>query len=234
MLSIIPTPIWNKDDITVRALKLFEELEIFFSEDTRTTRHLFKLYDIDARTKKIYPLTSFTHEGRLESYIELLQNNNCGLVSEAGTPGLSDPGKNLIKLCWERKVPFEVLPGANALIPAVVGSYTDTTSFTYMGFLPTKKGKETKMKEIIASKEPVFVFESVHRIEKNLLALQKLGFTWNVYIHRELTKMFEQKEHGTIDEILAKIKKGEIPMKGEFVVGFSQIEKPETVKTKKY
>lgn len=221
MLSVIPTPLGNKDDITLRALKLFNELEIFFSEDTRTTRHLFKLYDIDARTKKFYPLTSFTHETRLGWYIELLQNNHCGLVSEAGTPGLSDPGKNLIKLCWERKVPFEVLPGANALIPAVVGSYTDTTSFTYLGFLPTKKGKETKMKEIIASKEPVFVFESVHRVEKNLLALKKLWFMGTVHIHRELSKMFEQKEYGSIDDVLEMIQKGTIPLKGEFVVGFS-------------
>lgn len=222
MLSIIPTPIWNKDDITLRALKLFNELEIFLSEDTRTTRHLFRLYDIDARTKKFYPLTSFTHEGKLKEYVELLQNNHCWLVSEAGTPGLSDPGKNLVKLCRERKVPFEVLPGANSLIPAVVASYIDTTNFTYLGFLPTKKGRETKMKQIVASEEPVFIFESVHRVEKTLLGLKKLWFTGLVHIHRELTKMHEQKIYGPIDEIIEKVKKGEIPMKGEFVVWFSK------------
>ncbi len=222
MLSIIPTPIWNKDDITVRSLKLFNELDIFLSEDTRTTRHLFKLYEIDARVKKFYMLTSFTHEGKLKEYVELLQNNHCGLVSEAWTPGLSDPGKNLIKLCRERNIPFEVLPGANSLVPAVVGSYIDTTSFTYLGFLPLKKGKETMLKQIVASKDPVFIFESVHRVEKTLMSLQKLWFTGLVHIHRELTKMHEQKLYGRVEEILEKIKKGEIPMKGEFVIGFSR------------
>lgn len=221
MLSIIPTPIWNKDDITLRALKLFNELEIFLSEDTRTTRHLFKLYEIDARTKKFYTLTSFTHESKLNEYIELLQNNDCWLVSEAGTPGLSDPGKNLVKLCRERKIPFEVLPGANSLIPAVVGTYADTTSFRYLGFLPTKKGRETKLRGIVASEEPVFIFESVHRIEKTLLALKKLDFQWKVHIHRELSKIYEQKIHWSVDELIEQIRKWEIVLKGEFVVWFS-------------
>ena len=91
-----------------------------------------RMYDIDYRTKFFHSLTSFSGDGKLQHYINLLLENDCAMLSEAGTPGLSDPGKNLIKLCWEWKIPFEVLPGANAIIPAVVGSYTDTTKFTYL------------------------------------------------------------------------------------------------------
>lgn len=220
MLYIIPTPIWNKEDITLRWLRLMQEVHIFFCEDTRTTRKLMRMYEIDYRTKHFHTLTSFSGEGKLQHYINLLLENDCALVSEAGTPWLSDPGKNLIKLCWERNIPFEVLPGANAIIPAVVASYTDTTKFTYLWFPPIKKGKQTFLTQILHSVYPVYIYESVHRVEKTLKKLKSMWFTWKVFLVRELSKMYEQKVWGTIDEILGQIVWWEIPMKWEFVIGF--------------
>lgn len=222
MLSIIPVPIGNIEDITMRWHTLLQELDIFFCEDTRTTRKLMRLYEIDARTKQFYSLTSFTNEHQLQNYINILLENNCWLVSEAGTPWLSDPGKSLIKLCRERNIPFEVLPWANALLPAVVASYVDTSKFVYLWFPPTKKWRQTFFKQLIAYDIPVFIYESVHRVEKTLTQIQELWFTWQVFVARELTKMHEQYLYGTIDALLIKVKNGELPMKGEFVLGFSK------------
>ena len=219
MLYFIPTPIWNKDDITVRAMKLFQSLEFFICEDTRTTMKLMKMYDIPYKDKTFFSLTSFTSNNQLARYVDILKASDIGLVSEAGTPGLSDPGKSMIQLCNENKIPYTILPGANALVPAIVGAWFDTSEFIYLGFLPTKKGRQTKIKEIMSSKIPVFVYESVHRIEKILKELSQAGFTGQISIARELSKMFEQHFTGTVEEILEIIKTKKLPIKGEFVVG---------------
>ena len=220
MLSIIPTPIGNKEDITLRALRLLKELSVFFCEDTRTTRKLMRMYDIDSRTKQLYSLTSFTGEWQLNKYMGLLGEQDCGLVSEAGCPGLSDPGKHLIKLCREWSIPFEVLPWANALLPGVIASYTDTSKFVYLGFPPAKKGRQTFFKNMIEYDIPVYIYESVHRVEKTLTQIQALWFSGRVFMSREISKMHEQHTRGTIEELLAKIAWGDIPLKGEFVLGF--------------
>lgn len=219
MLYFIPTPIWNKDDITVRAMKLFQSLEFFICEDTRTTMKLMKMYDIPYKDKTFFSLTSFTSNNQLARYVDILKASDIGLVSEAGTPGLSDPGKSMIQLCNENKIPYTILPGANALVPAIVGAWFDTSEFIYLGFLPTKKGRQTKIKEIMSSKIPVFVYESVHRIEKILKELSQAGFTGQISIARELSKMFEQHFTGTVEETLEIIKTKKLPIKGEFVVG---------------
>ena len=220
MLSFIPTPIGNTEDITLRALKLMKQLNVFFCEDTRMTKKLLQIYEIDYAEKKFYSLTSFTKPHQLSKYQDILQDTDAGVLSDAGTPWVSDPGKQLIKLCREGDVSFEILPGANALIPAVVGSYFDTSSFTFFGFLPKKKGKQTMLKYIVQSDYPVFIYESVHRVEKTLGELQAVGFEWTVCLFRELTKMFEQKEKWSIQEVLTKIENGDIKPKGEFVIGF--------------
>ena len=132
MLYFIPTPIGNKDDITVRAIKLFQSLEFFVCEDTRTTMKLMKMYDIPYKDKTFFSLTSFTSNNQLARYGDILKASDIGLVSEAGTPGLSDPGKSMIQLCNEHNIPYTVLPGANALVPAVVGAGFDTSEFIYL------------------------------------------------------------------------------------------------------
>ncbi|HRX63839.1 MAG TPA: 16S rRNA (cytidine(1402)-2'-O)-methyltransferase [Candidatus Absconditabacterales bacterium] len=222
MLYIIPTPIGNREDVTLRALRLFEELKIFVCEDTRTLKKLLSMYEIDYTDKEFYSLTSFTDQGKLNHYINLLSDNDVGLVSEAGTPGLSDPGKSLIKLCNENQLNYSVLPGANALIPAVVGAGFDTSSFVFLGFIPQKKGRQTILKNIIAKKYgemPVFFYESVHRFEKLLKELTDLGFEGQISVSREISKMYEQIVTGNLDEILDLVKEKKLPVKGEFVVG---------------
>ncbi len=213
MLYIIPTPIWNKEDITLRALRLLKELKVILSEDTRTTRKLLAMYDISTDDKQLFAFTSFTDPGKIQHYLNLLKGQDVGLVSEAGTPGLSDPGKSLIQLCNEHKLAYTILPGANALVPAIVGAGFDTTQFRFLGFFPAKKGRQTALKEILASDIPTFFYESVHRMPRLLEELKELWFTGKISIAREVSKMFEEYVTGSLEEI------SKLTMKGEFVVG---------------
>ena len=219
MLYFIPTPIWNLEDITLRALNLFKKLDIFFCEDTRTFKNLLKKYEINFENKKFYSITSYTSAKKLDFYTQLMQETDIWVVSEAGTPWLSDPWKELIRIAYEKNIKFEVLPGANALVPAIVSACFDTSKFVYLGFLPQKKWRQTLIKKIIQSEYPVFIYESVHRIEKTLNQLKENWFNWKIFIIREISKMFEQKICWTVDEILEKIQKKELPLKGEFVMG---------------
>jgi 16S rRNA (cytidine1402-2'-O)-methyltransferase len=221
MLYFIPTPIGNKEDITVRALRLMKELSYFLCEDTSTTKKLCNMYDISLVWKEFLPYTSFTNPSKLQHYLNIITSNDVCVLSEAGTPGLSDPGKSIVKLAREHNIPFEVLPGATALIPSIVWAYTDTSTFVYYGFLPIKKWRQTALKEIIAAcdTKPHFFYESVHRVEKLLEELVTLEFTGTIYIAREISKMFEQKVMWTAAELLRKIKSKELILKWEFVVG---------------
>lgn len=218
MLYFIPTPIGNKEDITLRGLRLLKELHTFFCEDTGRFKDLCRLYDIDYTEKKLYAYTSFTDPGRLQHFINLLSSQDCGVVSEAWTPGLSDPWKSLIKLCREHNIPFDILPGATALVPAVVWAYCDTSSFSYYWFLPPKKWRQTMIKDMMSQSHPCILYESVHRIEKLITELDSLHFTWQVGIFRELSKKFEQKVRWTVADIKTKISSWDIAIKGEFVV----------------
>ena len=192
MLYLIPTPVGNKEDITLRALRLMKELKFLICEDTRTTRKLLQMYEIDYSDKEFFSLTSFTDKGKLGHYVNLIAENEVGMLSDAGTPGLSDPGKVLIQLCYENGLKFSVLPGANALVPAVVGAGFDTSNFVYIGFLPQKKGRQTALKIAIQSQIPTFFYESVHRMERLIKDLEELGFDGKVMILRELSKVFEE------------------------------------------
>jgi len=218
MLYFIPTPIWNLDDITLRALKLFKELNIFFCEDTRTFKSLLTKYEIDYSNKQFFSITSYTNKWKLDFYTKLMKENNIGVVSEAWSPWLSDPWKELIRIAWEENIKFEVLPGANALIPSVVSACFDTSKFIYLWFLPQKKWRQTMLKFILEQSLPVFIYESVHRIEKTLWQLKDLWFDGKIFIAREISKMYEQKECEHIDKIIEKVKNNEIKLKWEFVL----------------
>lgn len=219
MLYLIPTPVGNKEDITLRALRLMRELKFLICEDTRTTRKLLQMYQIDYTDKQFFSLTSFTDKGKLSHYVNLISENEVGMLSDAGTPGLSDPGKVLIQLCYENGLKFSVLPGANALVPAVVGAWFDTSSFVYVGFLPQKKGRQTALKTAIQSQIPTFFYESVHRMEKLIKELEELGFDGKVMILRELSKVFEEVQTLEMSELVQRWKSGDLVIKGEFVVG---------------
>lgn len=172
--------------------------------------------------KEFFSLTSFTDKWKLNHYINLIRENDVVLVSDAGTPWLSDPGKKMIELCNEYELPYSVLPGANALVPAVVSGGFDTSKFVYLWFIPQKKWRQTLLKSIIEKKYgemPVFFYESVHRVEKLFKQLKEFWFEWNVCVCREISKMHEQIVNWNLEEVSAMLKSGEIKVKGEFVIG---------------
>ncbi len=221
MLYFVPTPIWNKEDITLRALRLLKEINILICEDTRTAKKLLSMYEISVAWKEFYSLTSFTSSGKLEFYAKLLQENDAVVISEAWTPWLSDPWKSLIQLCNENQIRFSVLPWANALIPSIVAAGFDTTKFIFIWFLPQKKWRQTALKKMIESEIPTFFYESVHRISKLLEELKSLNFEWKIFIAREISKVFEQFFTWSLYECEEFIKNWKIVIKGEFVVGLS-------------
>jgi len=205
--------------MTLRAVELLTRLEYIICEDTRSTKKLMQLLDISYDGKQFFSLTSFTGERQVDSYVELIKTNDVGLVSDAGTPWLSDPGKKMIEMCHTHTLPFTVLPGANALVPTIVASWFDTSQFVFVWFLPKKKGKQTLLKEMIVSERPYFFYESVHRIAKVLRELYGLWFRGKISMGRELTKMHEQLLTDDIEKVLVMFDEGQIPQKGEFVVG---------------
>ena len=219
MLYFVPTPIWNKEDITLRALRFLKEVNILICEDTRTAKKLLLMYDISTVWKEFYSITSFTSQGKLEFYAKLLQENDAVVISEAWTPGLSDPWKSLVQLCNENQISFSVLPGANALVPSIVAAGFDTTEFVFIWFLPQKKWRQTALKDMLNREIPTFFYESVHRMPKLLEELKELNFKWKIFIAREISKVFEQFFTWTLDEFSDLIKKWKIVIKWEFVVG---------------
>ena len=218
MLYFVPTPIWNKEDITLRAIRLLKEVNIFICEDTRTAKKLLSMYDISVQWKTFYSITSFTTQWKLDFYAKILKENNALVLSEAGTPWLSDPWKSLIQLCNENQISFSVLPWANALIPAIVAAWFDTTEFAFIGFLPQKKWRQTALKMMIERDIPTFFYESVHRMEKLLQELRNLNFDWKIFIAREVSKVFEQFFTWTLLECESLVKNWKLVIKWEFVV----------------
>jgi len=220
MLYFVPTPIGNLKDITLRALELFKSNFVFFCEDTRKFKKLLNAYNISLKWKNIFSFHAQSKSNLAAKIAKRWLSEDIVIVSEAGSPGLSDPGKEIVKWAYRYSTPFEILPGPTALIPAVVAACFDTHNFIFFGFLPLKKGLSSKIEEIVNSKIPIFVYESVHRVSLTLKKIKQAGFDRKVLLARELTKMFEQKECGHIDTVLDKIDKGYIPTKWEFVLGF--------------
>lgn len=218
MLYFVPTPIWNKEDITLRAIRLLKEINILICEDTRTAKKLLSMYDISIIWKEFFSITSFISQGKLGFYAKLLQENDAIVISEAWTPWLSDPWKSLVQLCNENQIKFSVLPGANALVPSVVAAGFDTTQFIFIWFLPQKKWRQTELKIMLERDIPTFFYESVHRMPKLLEELKSLNFDWKIFIAREISKIFEQFFTGSLAECEEFIKEWKMIIKGEFVV----------------
>ncbi len=215
MLTVVPTPIGNLEDITLRALRVLREADFVVAEDTRVSGNLLKHFDI----KK--PLLSFhtANEHRaVESIVARLQQGQKGaLVSDAGTPGISDPGYLLIRACVRGGIAVECLPGPTAFVPALVASGLPCDTFTFWGFLPHKKGRQTQLAQIAAWQHTVVLYESPHRLFKLLEELKEhCGAERPVCVARELTKMHEEFARGTVAELLTHF--GQKPIKGEIVV----------------
>jgi len=214
-LYLIPTPIGNLEDLTFRALRILKEVNIVLAEDTRTTKKLFSHYDINT------PLAAFHMHNEhkvLEKWIARLKaGETIALVSDAGTPAISDPGFLLVRECVKEGIEVDCLPGATAFVPALVNSGLPSEKFIFEGFLPTKKGRQTRL-TLLAEEERTMVFyESPHRIVKTLSQfMEYFGEERLVSVSREISKMFEETKRGTMKEVKAYFE--EKKPKGEFVV----------------
>jgi len=214
-LVLVPTPIGNLEDITLRALRVMKECDVILAEDTRETKKLMAHYNIDK------PVSSFhlNNEHKiLRSTIERIRMNQCTvLVSDAGTPAISDPGFLLVRECIREGIEVECLPGATAFVPAIVISGLPCESFFYEGFLPHKKGRETRFKKMAVSEHTTVLYESPHRLIKTLEQLvQFCGSDRAISVSRELSKKFEETVRGSAQEVLTHFQAHE--PRGEFVV----------------
>ena len=218
-LYIVATPIGNLEDITLRALRILKEVDYILCEDTRTTQNLLNKYDIKTKTMSYHTHSSKEKESIIINLIE--SGKNLALVSDAGTPCISDPGVLLVsnirkKFGEEAKV--SPIPGASALISALSASGISSAEFNFLGFLPHKKGREKKFKEITSSKKIVVFYESTHRILKTLSSLNIYNPKCKVILAREITKQFEEFKKGTPSELLEYLNNNKIKQKGEFVL----------------
>jgi 16S rRNA (cytidine1402-2'-O)-methyltransferase len=218
-LYIVATPIGNLEDMTLRAIRILKEVDCVLCEDTRTTGKLLKKYEIRAKTMSYH---AHSTKGKESVIINMLkEGKNLALVSDAGTPCISDPGVMLVAEVREvfgagsKVVP---IPGPSALVSALSASGVSTAEFTFLGFLPHKKGRETLFKEIASSTKVMVFYESTHRILKTLESLEKHAPEFKVVIARELTKMFEEFIEGTPTEVLAYLNTNKDKQRGEFVV----------------
>lgn len=218
-LYIVPTPIGNLEDMTLRAIRVLKEVDLVLCEDTSVTQKLFKQYGIDTKTSVFYAQTGIKN---IERALEQLQaGNRIALVSDAGTPTISDPGVLLVDRVRNELPEVEIvaLPGASALTTALSASGMSSATFTFYGFLPHKKGRETLFKTIAASEHVSVFYESVHRIEKALESLAGiLEGGRKVAIARELTKVHEEIVRGTAEEARSYFRNNPDHVRGEFVV----------------
>lgn len=215
-LYIVATPIGNLEDITLRALRILKEVSVIFCEDTRTTHVLLNKYDIRTGTESFHSQSPLSKMDRIQALLE--EGKDIALVSDAGTPGISDPGMLLVSEIRKRlpEVSVIAIPGASALTAAISVAGKPLHEFTFLGFLPHKKGRQTLFEEMKASERPFVFYESPHRIEKTLESLKGSGKV--VTILREITKVYESYVSGTAEEVLESFVKNPQSLRGEFVV----------------
>lgn len=221
-LYIIPTPIGNLKDITLRALETLQEVDVILAEDTRQTSKLLKHYNID---KKLIAHHQHNEHHKIERVIEEIKSGVViGLVSDAGTPAISDPGFLLARECIKNGIEVETLPGATAFVPALVNSGFPCDRFVFEGFLPHKKGRQTRLNILKEETRTVIFYESTHRLIKTLTQLAEFfGEDRQVSVSRELTKMHEENIRGTVKEVLEYYNNNVI--KGEIVIVVHGVEK---------
>lgn len=214
-LFVVPTPIGNLEDITLRAIRVLTEADIIFAEDTRTTRKLLNHLNIE---KQIMAFHMHNEHKILQSSLDRIKSSSSiALVSDAGTPGISDPGYLLIRECIKEEIDVECLPGPVAIIPAIVASGFPCDRFVFEGFLPHKKGRQTKLKLIAEETRTTVIYESPHRLVKCLGQIAEfMGEDRNVCVAREITKMYEEYKRGTAMEVKEYYEKH--PPKGEIVI----------------
>ena len=223
-LYIVPTPIGNLDDITLRAIRVLQQVDFILAEDTRTSSFLLKHLGIE---KRLYSHHKFNEHATAASVAEAIgEGREVALISDAGTPGISDPGFLLVRTCVEAGIEVETLPGATAFVPALVQSGFPCDRFCFEGFLPQKKGRMKRLEELKSETRSIIFYESPFRVVKLLEQLaETFGGERKGSVSRELTKKFEQTIRGTMAEVLAQFAENE--PKGEFVVVVAGADKPE-------
>ena len=214
-LYVIPTPIGNLDDITIRAIKTLEFVDIILCEDTRRSQKLLSHLGIKSKLKSHH---KFNEHKEVNNIVNKIKSGiNIGVISDAGTPGISDPGFLLVRSCLNSNIDIECLPGPTALIPALIISGLPMEKFVFEGFLPTKKGRKTKLQNLSTETRTMIFFESPHKLTKTLIDFQNIfGSERNISVSREITKMYEHTLRGKIDDILEKLQNKK--NKGEFVI----------------
>lgn len=230
-LYLVPTPIGNLEDITLRALRILKEVDLILAEDTRTSAPMLKHFEID---QKVFAHHQHNEHKAVAEIVKFLkEGKNIALISDAGTPAISDPGFLLVREVLKHNLPVECLPGATAFVPALVNSGLPNDRFTFEGFIPVKKGRQTRLKELIYEQRTMIFYESPHRLLKTLEEfIEYFGGDRQAAISRELTKMFEENVRGTLAEIKTHFE--ENILKGEFVIVVAGNEKPAPKKDKDY
>ena len=232
-LTVVPTPVGNLEDITIRAIRILKEADLILAEDTRTTGILLKHYDIQNRLQSHH---KFNEHQTIENIAERIKaGENIALVSDAGTPAISDPGFLLVRECVKKGIEVECLPGATAFVPALVVSGLPNDKFCFEGFLPIKKGRHTRLLEIASEERTTIIYESPFRIHKTLTQLSEVcGNSRKVSVSREISKRFEETIRGTLEDLINHFTENE--PKGEFVIVMSgsKQEKREEVTNNNY
>ncbi|MCC2590409.1 16S rRNA (cytidine(1402)-2'-O)-methyltransferase [Chryseobacterium sp. MFBS3-17] len=213
ILYFVPTPVGNLEDMTFRAVRILKEVDYILCEDTRTSGILLKHYEI-SKPLKAYHLHN-EHQATEKVIEELKSGQNIALITDAGTPGISDPGYLLAKAAADENLEMICLPGATAFVPALVVSGLPNNEFLFAGFLPQKKGRQTKLKQLAAEKRTIVLYESPHKINTTLEQIREFfGPETRISLSREISKKFEETKRGSIDELIefskSKTLKGEI------------------------
>ena len=219
-LYLVATPIGHLGDITYRAVEILKRVDLIAAEDTRKTGVLLRYYDIKRPTTSYHSYNVKTQTGRLVE--KLKQGYTIALVSDAGTPGISDPGYHLVKACIEQGVKVIPVPGATALVSALIVSGLPTQRFVYEGFLPSKKGRKTRFEQLAREPRTIVLYESPHRILKTLTEILKYWGDRRCVMAREITKKFEEIFRGNVSQLLEHLQQKTV--KGEIVLvveGFS-------------
>lgn len=214
-LCIVPTPIGNLEDITLRALRMLKQSDLIFAEDTRVTRVLLSHFDIH---KKILSFHTNNEHAQLKEAIRQIQaHSQVALVSDAGTPGISDPGFLLVRACIEHGIEIECLPGPTAFVPALVVSGLPSDRFFFEGFLPHKKGRQSRLEYLATLEHTVVLYESPYRLVKTLQQIAEfIGAQRKISVAKEISKMYELHFRGTVEE--AAVYFANLAVKGEFVI----------------
>lgn len=214
MLYIVATPIGNLEDITFRAVRILKEVDYIFAEDTRVTKRLLNHYEIDT---VLYRYDEHTKMQQINNILNLLrEEKNVALVTDAGTPCISDPGYEVVEAALKEGLKVSPLPGASSMVAAASVSGISMRRMAYEGFLPKKKGRQTLLKKLAEEERSIIIFESPHRIQKTLMDIQEYLGEREVAVCREITKIYEEIIKGTISEVLKKLEGRTI--KGEIVL----------------